>query len=130
MAREGLLVGLRAALQRAVREGVAVRHEGLQVKSNGGLREIHLQVIPVRPGTAERAEINRIIFEEFARGQFLEPARRHFRRVMTELVEQGAQGIILGCTELSMLLKPEDCAVPVFDTTALHTMAVVDLALA
>jgi len=84
----------------------------------------------ITPSGADAEETNRIIFEEFARGQFLEPARRHFRRVMAELVEQGAQGIVLGCTELPLLLKPEDCAVPIFDTTALHTMAVVDLALA
>ena len=84
----------------------------------------------ITPSGADAEETNRIIFEEFARGKFLEPARRHFRRGMAELVEQGAQGIILGCTELPLLLKPEDCAVPMFDTTALHTMAVVDLAVA
>jgi aspartate racemase len=75
-------------------------------------------------------EANRIIFEEFTRGKFLESARAHFRRVIAALIEQGAQGIILGCTEFPLLVKPEDSSVPLFDTTALHTMAVVEMALA
>ena len=84
----------------------------------------------ITPSGADADETNRIIFEEFSRGKFLETARVHFRRVMAQLVERGAQGIVLGCTEFPLLLKPEDCAVPMFDTTALHTVAVVDRALA
>ena len=84
----------------------------------------------ITPSGADADEANRIIFEEFTRGQFLTSARTHFRRVMTALIAQGAQGIILGCTELPLLLKSEDSSVPQFDTTALHAMAVVDYALA
>jgi len=84
----------------------------------------------ITPSGADADEANRIIFEEFTRGKFLDSARAHFRRVMAALIEQGAQGIILGCTELPLLLKSEDSSVPQFDTTALHAMAVVDHALA
>jgi aspartate racemase len=84
----------------------------------------------ITPSGADADEANRIIFEEFTRGKFLESARAHFRRVIAALVEQGAQGIILGCTELPLLLTSEEAAVPLFDTTVLHAMAVVDMALA
>ena len=84
----------------------------------------------VTPSGADAEEANRIIFEEFTRGQFLDSARAHFRRVIAALIDEGAQGIILGCTELPLLLKSGDSTVPQFDTTALHAMAVVDMALA
>jgi aspartate racemase len=84
----------------------------------------------ITPSGADADEANRIIFEEFTRGKFLDSARAHFRRVMAALIEQGAQGIILGCTELPLLLKSEDSSVPQFDTTALHALAVVDRVLA
>jgi aspartate racemase len=84
----------------------------------------------ITPSGTDADEANRIIFEEFTRGKFLDSARVHFRRVIAALIEQGAQGIILGCTELPLLLTSEDSAVPQFDTTALHAMAVVDMALA
>jgi aspartate racemase len=84
----------------------------------------------ITPSGADAYEANRIIFEEFTRGKFLESARAYFRRVIAGLIEQGAEGIVLGCTEFPLLLKAEDSSVPLFDTTALHAMAVVDMALA
>jgi aspartate racemase len=84
----------------------------------------------ITPSGADADEANRIIFEEFTRGKFLDSARAHFRRVSAALIERGAEAIILGCTELPLLLKSEDSTVPQFDTTALHAMAVVDMALA
>jgi aspartate racemase len=84
----------------------------------------------ITPSGAAADEANRIIFEEFTRGKFLDAARAHFRRVMAELAGQGAEGIILGCTELPLLLTSADSAVPQFDTTSLHAAAVVDMALA
>ena len=84
----------------------------------------------ITPSGADADEANRIIFEEFTRGQFLDSARAHFRRVMAALTEQGAEGIILGCTALPLLLKSDDSWAQQFDTTALHAMAVVDRALA
>lgn len=84
----------------------------------------------VTPSGKDADESNRIIFEDFSRGAFLDSAREHFRRVIAALIEQRAEGIILGCTELPLLLKAEDSAVPLFDTTTLHATAVADLALA
>ena len=82
------------------------------------------------PQGEDAAEASRVIYEELVRGKFLDPSRARYRAIIAKLVAEGAQGIILGCTELPLLLKAEDCTEPMFDTTALHTMAAVDLALA
>lgn len=84
-------------------------------------------VVPDEDG---RREVHRIIVEELVRGKFLESARATHRRLIESLVAQGAEGVVLGCTEIPLLVKPEDAAVPLFDTTALHALAAVDLALA
>ena len=84
----------------------------------------------VTPEGEDATEVNRVIYDELARGEFLPASRAHYRIIIAKLVEKGAQGIILGCTELSLLLSAEDAAVPMFDTTTLHTMAAVELALA
>jgi amino-acid racemase len=93
------------------------------------LRSRHaLQVLV--PGRQDRDIIHRIIFEELVLGTLLEASRSEFRRIMAALVGQGAQGIILGCTEFSLLVRAEDCAVPLFDSTALHAQMATDWALA
>lgn len=74
--------------------------------------------------------INRGIYEELGKGVFLPATRRRFLDVIDELVKQGAQGAILGCTEIPLLIKQEDSPVPVFDTTYLHAKSAVDFALA
>jgi aspartate racemase len=83
----------------------------------------------VVPDAADRAEIHRIIVEEMCQGKFLDSARDTHRRVMADLVARGAEGVILGCTEIPILVKPEDANVPLFDTTTLHALAAVELAL-
>ena len=82
------------------------------------------------PDGADAAEVNRVIYEECTRGQFLETSRARYREIIARLVAKGADSIILGCTELPLLVQPEDSSVPLFDTTTLHAMAAVDLALA
>ena len=84
----------------------------------------------VVPEAEDRAEVHRIIFEEMSRGQFLESSRAALGAVMARLVVRGAEGIILGCTELPMLVQPGDASVPTFDTTTLHALAAADMALA
>lgn len=74
----------------------------------------------VAPDAAGMETVNRIIFEELCQGVFLEESRRECREVISDLVQQGAQGLILGCTEIGLLVKPEDAAVPLFDTTIIH----------
>jgi aspartate racemase len=81
------------------------------------------------PGPPERAEVNRVIYEELVLGR-VEPASRvRYLEVVRGLVDQGAQGLIAGCTEIPMLLGPADVPVPFFDSTALHARAAVDAAL-
>lgn len=64
--------------------------------------------------------VNRIIFEELCQGIFRDDSRKACRAVIADLVQQGAQGLILGCTEIGLLIKSEDAAVPLFDTTLIH----------
>jgi aspartate racemase len=91
------------------------------------LRQQGLQVL--LPAREDRDTVHRIIFEELCLGQITELSRQHYRRIMATLVAQGAQAIILGCTEITLLVYDADAAVPLFDTTALHAHAAVEWAL-
>lgn len=91
-------------------------------------REHGLEVIV--PGDEARAEVHRIIYEELCLGEIKPASRAVYRDVMSDLVAAGAQGIILGCTEITLLVSGEDAAVPLFDTTTLHAQAAADFALA
>lgn len=81
------------------------------------------------PDEAARAEIHRIIFGELFLGEFKPASRRVLADTMAGLVARGAQGIVLGCTELPLIVRAEDTAVPLFDTTALHALAAVEYSL-
>jgi len=72
------------------------------------------------PGLEDRQTVHRIIYDELCLGRILETSKLEYVRIMSTLVSKGAQGIILGCTEIMLLVGQDDCAVPVFDTTALH----------
>lgn len=82
------------------------------------------------PDDADRATVHRIIYEELVQGRVEAASRQVYREVIARLVERGAEAIILGCTEIMLLVKPEDSAVPLFDTTAIHAEAAVELAIA
>jgi aspartate racemase len=81
------------------------------------------------PSAADRETVHRVIYEELCLGQVRASSRAQYQRVMADLVAQGAQAIILGCTEISLLMGPEDAPVPLFDTTAIHAQSAVDWAL-
>jgi aspartate racemase len=81
------------------------------------------------PGEADRATVHRVIYDELCLGVVSEQSRVAFVAVIGRLVEAGAQGVILGCTEIELLISPQDSPVPVFATTRLHVQAAVDLAL-
>ncbi len=85
---------------------------------------------PLVPEARDRDLVHHVIFGELCKGIVTEPSRREYRRVMAELASRGAQAIILGCTEIAMLVDASDSTVPLFDTTALHAQAAVDWALA
>ncbi len=82
------------------------------------------------PDELARAEVHRIIFEELCKGQFNDGSRRALQEICGELASRGAQGVVLGCTELPLILSSGDIPQPLFDTTALHALAAVDFALA
>lgn len=72
------------------------------------------------PEADDRAKINQIIFEELCLGQFTEASRAYYAQVIARLAEQGAQGVIFGCTEIGLLVPEERSVLPVFDTAAIH----------
>jgi aspartate racemase len=82
------------------------------------------------PGPADRRLVHEVIYQELVRGIVADGSRRAYRRVIAELVDRGAEGVLLGCTEIDLLVGPRDAPVPVFDTTRLHAERAVDLALA
>ena len=82
------------------------------------------------PEAEDRHEVHRIIYDELVQGVISEASRAVYRGVMERLGERGAQAIVLGCTEIMLLVREEDSALPLFDTTALHALAAVDMALA
>ena len=82
------------------------------------------------PEAADRAEVHRIIYQELCLGAVLEESRQVYREIIERLVAAGAEGIILGCTEIELLIGAEDSPVPVFPTTRLHVAAAVDASLA
>ena len=87
-----------------------------------------LQVVV--PNKSERDYINTVIFDELCAGKIIEKSKEQFVRIINRLVkEEGAEGIILGCTEIPLLIKQEDVSVPVFDTTAIHAEAAVNYSL-
>ncbi|MFF2793566.1 aspartate/glutamate racemase family protein [Lysinibacillus xylanilyticus] len=81
------------------------------------------------PLAEERTEVNRIIYEELCLGKIEQTSKDYYLQVIENLVQLGAQGIILGCTEIGLLIKQEDVNVPVFDTTLLHAQAAVNMAI-
>jgi aspartate racemase len=92
------------------------------------LRERHGLTVLV-PDEPERELVHRVIYEELVLGKLVDASRAAYRRVMAGLVDRGAQGIVLGCTEIPLLIGPEDAAVPLFDTTAIHARRAVEWAL-
>ena len=81
------------------------------------------------PAQEERALINDVIFGQLCLGQVLEESRQAFIRIIAALKEQGAQAVILGCTEIGMLINAQNSPLPVYDTTILHATGAVELAL-
>ncbi|HUW63623.1 MAG TPA: aspartate/glutamate racemase family protein [Spirochaetia bacterium] len=81
------------------------------------------------PNEADREIVNAVIYNELCLGQILDESRARYKKIIQNLIEQGAGGIILGCTEIGLLVKPEDSVVPLFDTTLIHAQGAVSFAL-
>jgi aspartate racemase len=94
----------------------------------GRLRERHGLDVLV-PGEADRREVHRVIYEELCLGVVRDESRAEYRRVMERLAGRGAEAILLGCTEIDLLIDQSDSALPLFDTTRIHAARAVELAL-
>ncbi|MDL4842449.1 aspartate/glutamate racemase family protein [Aquibacillus rhizosphaerae] len=81
------------------------------------------------PDKEERNNINKVIYEELCLGQVKQSSKDYYKSVIQHLVAEGAEGIILGCTEIGFLVKTEDSEVPLFDTTVIHAIEAVNIAL-
>lgn len=94
----------------------------------GRLNQSEIEVLV--PDAAGRKVVHDIIYQELCLGVIRDESRAQYRKIIAELVEQGAEAIILGCTEITLLVKAEDASVPLFDTTLIHAEDAVKLALA
>jgi len=94
----------------------------------GRLQDIH-QIEVVTPDEADRVIVHRIIYEELCLGIVNDASREEYRQIIAKLELQGVEGIILGCTEITLLVGAEDASVPVLDTTAIHSLAAAELSL-
>jgi aspartate racemase len=116
--RKGLatvgLLGTRYTMELDFYRGRLEKEHGLKV------------LIPEEPG---RTIVHDVIYNELAHGSVLEASRRAYVAVIEDLKRRGAEGVILGCTEIPLLIKASDSPIPVFDTTALHAAAAVEFAL-
>lgn len=81
------------------------------------------------PGLEDQQKVNQIIFEELVVGRFEEQSRIYFQNVIQRLVAMGVEGVILGCTEIPLIVDQEACEVPLFDTTYIHAEMAVEIAL-
>jgi aspartate racemase len=84
---------------------------------------------PMIPADADRAFIHQTIFGELGKGLFLDATKRRYLEVMDKLASNGAEGIVLACTEIPLLIKQDDCSIPLFDTLAIHVDATIQFAL-
>ena len=113
MKKVGLL-GTRFTMEQDFYKGRLVRNHGFEV---------------IVPEEKEREEIHRILYDELCLGEIKNRSKETFQRIIANLEARGAQGIILGCTEIPLLVSQEDYKIPLFDTTTLHARAAVDFAL-
>jgi aspartate racemase len=82
------------------------------------------------PGAEDRRTVHRIIYDELVQGRATPSSKADYMRVINDLIVRGAEGVILGCTEIMLLISQADSPVPVFDTTTIHAVAAVEWALA
>jgi len=111
--RVGLL-GTRFTMEQDFYRGRLEQRHGLRV------------LVPDEP---DRELVHRVIYDELCLGRTLDASRDEYRRIVAALAEQGAQGVILGCTEIGLLLSEADCPVRAFDTTRIHAERAAELAL-
>ncbi len=120
-----------AALQAAGKCRVALL--GTRPTMEGGFFQNHFRargIGTVTPAAADRRELDRIVWEELSHGRVEPAARERARRMLAALAVDGVEAVVLGCTELGMLIEPADTPLPLFDTLTLHAEAILERALA
>lgn len=108
------LLGTRFTMEEEFYKGRLAQNDGLRVSV---------------PNALEREIVHRVIYEELVLGKIEQRSKAQYIDIMDRLVREGAQGIILGCTEIGLLIHQEDSRVPLFDTTRIHAKAAVEYAL-
>jgi aspartate racemase len=108
------LLGTRFTMEHDFYKGRLIDNFGLEV---------------ITPNHQDREIIHRVIYEELVLGKIVESSQHEYKRIMQVLIAQGAEGIILGCTEIELLIKQKDSIVPLFPTSAIHAIAAVEKAL-
>jgi aspartate racemase len=108
------LLGTAFTMEQDFYKGRLQHHHGLDV---------------IVPNEEDRKVVHEVIYKELVLGKVDSDSRQAYREIIARLVERGAQGIILGCTEIMLLVSQEDSAVPLFDTTTIHAVSAVDRAL-
>lgn len=88
-------------------------------------RLVEAELTVMIPEESDRNDVHRIIYEELCQGNFTNASCQRYVDIIEQLAEQGAEGIILGCTEIGLLIKQADSPIPVFDTTVIHAKAAV-----
>jgi len=109
------LLGTRFTMEEDFYKGRLIQKHGLQV---------------IIPTAEDRAIVHRVIYDELVIGEINRTSRAQYQRIIDELVQQGCEGIVLGCTEIGLLVKETDSRAPLFDTTRIHAIAAVEYALA
>ena len=99
------LLGTRFTMERDFYRGRLLKKYGLNV---------------LTPDESDRTFVHRVIYEELCLGKIREASRNEYKKIIQKLVDRGAEGIVLGCTEIPLLVQPEDSSVPLFDTTKIH----------
>ncbi|MEA3431963.1 MAG: aspartate/glutamate racemase family protein [candidate division WOR-3 bacterium] len=108
------LLGTKFTMEQDFYKGRLIRKYGLEV---------------IIPNESDREIVHNVIYNELCLGEIKDTSREQFKIIIKSLIDDGAQGIILGCTELPLLINQNDCAVPLFDTTEIHAKAAVEYAL-
>ncbi len=108
------LLGTAFTMEQDFYKGRLAQHHGLEV---------------IVPDEGDRRIVHEIIYRELVLGQVRPESRQAYREIIARLIERGAQAVILGCTEIMLLVSEDDSAVPLFDTTTIHALAAVDRAL-
>jgi aspartate racemase len=108
------LLGTRFTMEENFYKGRLINNYGLEV---------------MVPSGAEMDTIHRVIYDELCAGKIISSSKQQYVKIIDRLVAAGAEGIILGCTEIGLLVKSQDSPVPLFDTTQIHARAAVDYAL-